>query len=86
MISYKPYSFKTLWDAVSVINPKQPIESGREHVFSMIIPNIIATELAHRELGPPQPINIAKNVAFNTLLSAYWDLVKTGCFKLEGEE
>lgn len=36
------YTFDDLWAAIRVLAPKQPIERDKDHILSLIIPNLIA--------------------------------------------
>lgn len=79
------YTFADLWDAVNVLNPRQPDERGTgDHVLIMIIPNLIAYETARNKFSF-ELNNVGRNIAFNTLLRAYWDMCTLGHFRIKNE-
>lgn len=77
------YTMEDLWEAVRVLNPKQPIEIGENHILIMIIPGLIALEECKKlfTLAP----TVEKQTALYTLKRAYWDVCQTGRFNLKDE-
>ena len=77
------YSFDDLWAAVRVLNPLQPIETDKNHILSMIIPNLIAHFHAKESYDMSFDPSEEQWDAVELLTLAYWHLCNGGCYHLK---
>lgn len=80
------YTFDDLWAAVQVLNPKQPIETDKNHILSMLIPNIIAYTHARYSNDMNYEIEEHEWDALELLTLAYWHLSNDGVYHLKEQE
>ena len=83
----EPYTFAELWDAVLVLNDRQPRDEGKDYILSMIIPPLVLSVLCEDKYGCLSSPNRAEKLnAVDTLMRAYWDLCQKGVYNLKEED
>lgn len=76
------YTLDDLWEAVAIINPKQP-RCG-DHTLSMLIPNLIAQRTAE-EIWEQREYDMKTYDAYLLLTLAYYHLCHGGVYHLKEE-